>query len=811
MNDYVNRASTDSKMLQVAKIRKVSLATRTTSFHFYLAAFQVMLNRFLGLEDICLGIIDANRSDQSFLNTVGFMLDMLPLRFKLNKKERFENTLRNTRTKAYSALSHSGVPLETILNELQIPASSAITPLFQVLINYRMGALKAPNLGDTKMEFLDYEDAKAPFDLAISIDEKDDGTGMLTFSMQNYLYDKEGGELLLKTYIHLLEEFATEPLLRLHEVPLFEPSLIKSAIAAGTGPSVHGKWPESQTLSQRVDAWVAAQPSVTAVKDLNGISLTYLQMFKRINDVALAMQQKGVGVGSRIAVYCEPTTDTICCILAILRIGAAYVPLDVRNSVDRIGTVIAECSPQLILYHPATEDVVSRLEIGDAALINIASISASTDILVQDVSTASMLALILYTSGSTGKPKGIVLTNLNCSVHFASMAERMGFDHDVILQQSALGFDASIGQIFYALSTGGTIIMSSNRGDPLELAALIEKEKVSVTLIMISEMSALLEYGGEILSKCSSWRIAMCGGEAFTTNLLRKFRKLDLPGLKLYNAYGPTEGTIISSIGEVNYREDFDDDFKVPVGPPLPNYGVYVLDDDLHPVPIGWPGELCIAGPAIASGYLGQAELTASKFVPDVSIPRPGGSYQDWKIIYRTGDRARILNDGSFVFLGRIEGDFQVKLRGIRIELDDISNSIIQTSEGALVDAAVIVRGGANQFLVAYVVFSKSRGMQGDQTGYLRHLLRSLPLPIYMRPAVALPLDRLPFTARGKLDTKLLESLPLQQFVDSEQDSLTDMESRLKDVWLDVLSDVGTDLQITKQSDFFSVGGNSLQ
>ncbi|PKY00558.1 hypothetical protein P168DRAFT_260046 [Aspergillus campestris IBT 28561] len=811
--DYVYDVDTSL----VSKIKKASLAAKTTTFHFYLAAFMVLLNRFLETDDVCLGIIDANRSDKAFLNTVGFLLDMLPLRLKVNKKERFVHTLRNTKSKAYGALENSGVPLETILKELQIPTSSTSTPLFQVLMNYRMGALRAPQMGDAKMNFLDYEDAKAPFDLAISIDEKDDGTGMLTFSMQDYMYDREGAELLVKTYVHLLDTLATDSSQRLNEVPLFDETLVNQSMVAGTGPVTGFDWAQTETISQRVDAMTAEKPDGVAVKDLNGKARTYAETQARVHALSHSLQQAGVTPGSQVAVYCEPTVDTVASILAIHRVGAAYVPLDVRNSFERLQDVVRQCKPALILYHGATKLNLADVACDGHDVLDIDTVPQSASVHVPDASKLSDPAVILYTSGSTGKPKGIMLTHANLSIHFASISDALSLtDRDVVLQQSALGFDASLAQMFMALTNGGTLIHGSNRGDPIELAALIEREEVTLTLIMVSEMSALLQYGRDILSRCQSWRIALCGGEAFTINLLRKFRDLDLPNLDLYNAYGPTETTIMSSLGKVSYRRtDWEEGSVVPVGPPLPNYGVYVLDEYLQPCPLGWPGELCICGPGVAPGYVGLPELTASKFQRDQLRKPQGSSYEGWGDVYRTGDKARLLKDGSFVFLGRMDGDSQVKLRGIRIELNDISSSIIQTSNEAIVDATTIVKGTTSQLLVSFVVLSPAKitdleRSQSSASAYLRQLIRTLPLPVYMRPAIAVPLQRLPFTERGKLDVKALAAIPIEEDEETDNEELSDTEKALKQVWQDILSEQGLPLEIRRDSDFFSVGGNSL-
>jgi pseurotin A synthetase (hybrid polyketide synthase/nonribosomal peptide synthetase) len=803
----------DAKL--VSSIGKASLSAKTTSFHFYLSVFQVMISRFLDIDDVCIGAIDANRSEQAFLGTIGFLLDLLPIRLPLNKKERFSTTLANTRKKAHAALSNSGVPLESIVRELGVSTSSTHTPLFQVLINYRMGALRSPKLGDSPMSFLDYEDARAPFDLTLSIDEKDDGTGMLTFSMQDYLYDREGADIIVKTYIHLLHVLSENISLRVNEIPLYEQSLVKRGIDVGTGKVIDFKWPSTQTVVHRVDEWARTQPDAVAVKDLLGGVLTYRQMLARINTFAHAITNAGAEAGSSVAVFCEPTVDSICCIFAILRVGAAYTPLDVRNSQERIQAVIEECKPRVILYHSKTDNRLKALNTQGSTLVNIQLQTQASGDMFPNVSTPTAPALVLYTSGSTGKPKGINVSHYNLATQCTSIGERLGLGREVFLQQSALGFDASIAQIFYTLVFGGTIIMADNRMDPTELASIIEREQVTVTLFIISEMSSLLDHASPILSRCNKWRIAMCGGEAFAPSLIRKFGNLNLPGLALFNAYGPTEGTIISSIGDVLYQGvDFAENYIVPVGPPMPNYGVYILDEKSQPVPLGWPGELCIAGPGVTMGYVGQPELTAAKFLQD-KIPRSGGPYPGWNRIYKTGDRARVLRDGSALFLGRIDGDTQVKLRGIRIELDEVANSILRTSDGVLSNAVVRVRGDTNPILVAYVVFADQKGAAPipNTQAYLRHLIQSLPLPVYMRPAVAVPLESLPFTERGKLDTKALAAIPLAQFQEETNDEPQDLnptELKMKHAWEDVLSEVGTGLQIKKDSDFFSVGGNSL-
>ena len=531
----------------VAKIKKASSAAKTTNFHFYLSVLQVLLYRFLDIDDVCIGIADAGRNDQAFMDTIGFLLDSLPLRFNIKKNQTFSETLRNTRSKVYSALGHSGVPFDTMLKDLNVPGSATDSPLFQILVNYRMGALKQKTIGDVALDFLAYEDARHPFDFILSIDEMDDGAGALSLSMQEYLYNREGGDLLLETYIHLLEAFASNTAMQLDDCPLFNQKQMDSAITLGTGPKLSHDWPE--TLSLRVDSLVQQQPDAVAVKDITGNSMTYLQMFERTNAIALALQDAGATQGSHVAALFEPSADVICSLLAIMRIGAVYIPLDVRNSNERLNSVVAESKAAIVLCHSLTSERIRDLEVATANIVDISTVAAATKTVVVNKSTGSGLAFIMFTSGTTGKPKGIMLDHSGFLTHFVAISERLGLQpgKERVLQQSAFGYDASLWQIFSALSTGGTVVMSSNRGDMAELAALMLKGEITVCLLTPSEYSVLFQYGRESLAQCTSWRVAMCGGEAFATHLKGRFEGLHLPNLSLYNIYGPTEVSFSNS------------------------------------------------------------------------------------------------------------------------------------------------------------------------------------------------------------------------------------------------------------------------
>ncbi|KAI1080032.1 putative hybrid NRPS/PKS enzyme [Whalleya microplaca] len=801
----------------VAQIKKAARASRTTSFHFWLATFQAMLYRLLDVKKLCIGIVDANRSDQAFGNTIGFLLEILPVLFRVKPNQSFKELLTATRSKSYAALGRTGVPIEEILKACQVPASTTHTPLFQVVFNYRMGATRTPAIDGIDMRFHDYADAKTPYDLSVSVDEMDDGTGMLTFTTQSHLYDQEGTELLVNTYQHFLKEFSAEATRSVDQIPLFPSTHINKTIELGRGLDVQVKQAGADTLSQMIGTWIAKDPSALAVKDVNGRSMTYEEMSARANAIASALKAAGAKRGSYVCVLLDPTVDTICSILAILRIGAVYIPLDIRSSDERLMDIREELQASILLYHMNTAERAFRLSKSnkDGILLDLSNVPQVTYQKIADGSSLDDIAMVLYTSGSTGKPKGIPLRNRNVRTPIIGMTQRLSLGREVVLQQSGQGFDAAIFQIFIALANGGTIIMGDNRGDPADLATVIERERISFTLFIVSEQHALFKYGFDALKRSTNWRIALCGGEAVTTTLVDKFKSLNRPELRLVNAYGPTEASIISSCAEVPYSVVDFEDFRISVGPALANYGTYIVDHNCNPVPIGWPGELAICGPGVADGYLNRPDLTQAKFKADTISPhRNGPTKSDWARLYLTGDKGKMLQDGSVVILGRIDGDNQIKLRGMRIQLDDVARTLLESSNGIVADATVIVRGDdpASQILIAYVVLDNKAEVEDEQL-YLRDLVRCLPLPAYMRPALAVALDSLPYTDRGKLDVLALTRLPLPSLSlddEEQEDDLTEHETRMKRVWKDVLGEVGASMPIRRDSDFFSVGGNSL-
>ena len=568
-------------------------------------------------------------------------------------------------------------------------------------------------------------------------------------------------------------------------------------------------WPE--TLPHRIDQMSQERPDCLAVKDGFGNNLTYAQMKNRIEAVAKTLLNNNVSSGSRVAVLQQATSDWICSLLAIMRIGAIYAPLDLRNPLPRLAALMASCQPTAILSDDDTISRSSELNVPDAKIVNVSSIPMEPSTSVPNNARPDAVAAILYTSGSTGTPKGIMIKHSGLRNEMEGYTKTWKLEHETTLQQSAFTFDFSSDQIFTGLTTGGTVVVvpMSKRGDPLAITKLITEENITYTKATPSEYLQWLQYGSSNLKQATNWKAAFAGGEPLLRKVTEEFAQLNLPQLQLRNSYGPAEITISSTKMEIPYRQDLSHE-HIPCGFQLPNYTAYILDDQLKPVAAGIPGEIFICGAGVSHGYLHNKGLTEKQYIPN---PYASSEYttKGWTKMYRTGDIGRFRPDGALLFENRVDGDTQVKIRGLRIELGDIESNMVRASNGNLSEAVVSVRGTDSQFLVAHVVFAQQHDVINKEE-FLTDLLTRLSVPQYMIPVLAIPLDHLPLSNHSKVDRKAIKALPLPQR-DPEADTtagMTEKMALLKELWEDVLSTRELGFQIKAETSFFQVGGNSL-
>ncbi|RAQ54773.1 polyketide synthase [Aspergillus flavus] len=799
------------------RIRSQCRRHRVTPFHFSLAVLRILLARLTKTQDCCIGVADSNRLDPSNESTVGFLLNLLPLRFR-TLPDNFTDVLAGTRDACYAALTHSAMPFDKLLDELAVPRSNTHSPLFQALMDWQPRLGGEVKLGDITSSCTKMTVGRTIYDLTLLVTESARGDATIHFRTQKALYSKEGSEVLARSYINLLEAFMGDLDVQVHAPCIWHPSDLERAVEVGQGPTYKSQWPS--TVSRRIEEVSVSQPSNTiAVMDTKGRSFTYRGMMDRVHTLAFALRDVGVGPGSFVCVFQHPTAEWVCCMLAIWRLNAVYVPLDLRNPPSRLMTVIQDCQPTAIFCNDETDPNVRGLGCPGIALLNTSEICAygGLQLTVHDLSSPDGPAAVLYTSGSTGKPKGILLRHSSIRNQVEGYTRRWELGPEVVLQQGAMTFNHSLDQILTGLCTAGRVVVATRdiRGDPVSLTKLIGDEQITYTKATPAEYSMWLRYGSASLRTATNWRHAFGGGEHLTTTLSQGFQALELPNLSLYNSYGPGEITISSHKMKIDYKEPSvtpDDIF--PVGFSLPNYTTYVVDEAMQLVPPGVSGEILIGGAGPCLGYLHREALTAEKFI-ESHFASSEYTQSGWTRAYRTFDRGRLLSDGSLVIEGRLDGDTQVKIRGIRIELEDIENSIIQASDGKVLNAVVSIHGEDSQLLTAHVVIAPSTqgGAPSDLDGFLQQLRANLPLPQYMCPSVFIPVHDFPLTIHGKVDRKAIRAMPLPQAPTSNRpvEELSGTEAMLREIWAQVLESTSLDATaVGREDDFFMVGGNSV-
>jgi amino acid adenylation domain-containing protein len=787
-----------------------------TPFQFHLATLATFLARCLYIDDIAIGVVDANRMEAKDMGTIGYFPNMLPVRIQLKRTETFEKVAKRSSEAALAAMNHSYAPLDMVISSLGVSRSTDHHPLFQVAINYRKGSLNETQFGtDSKIQWDSAVPGGHPYDLLLDIAAAPEGT-RISLVTQRSLYDKSDGALLLNWYIRALEALSMNSNCEVGRCPFFNDTDVADAIELGQGSQIEIPW--GGKITDRIDKVAAEFSESLAVTDDHGQTLTYAQMIARTTQVRHTICRSPSG--SHIATLLDPIVDAVCSILAVLQLGLVWIPLDTRNHQQRLRAIVEESRPRVLLCDNATRQMAKNIAAG-IDNISIVSIDDLPPDLVNgsgdgkghgNASRGSDPAMIFYTSGSTGVPKGVVLTQEGLVNQINGTTATLCLRRETTLQHSPLGFDLMLDQIFLALCNGGTVIMASKseRGDPTELAKLMVRHGVTLTHFVPSEYIGLLNYGHGILKSSTTWRYALSGGEKLSKKLRRAFHKLGCPDLNLVNVYGPAEITLACARGVIPNAELNDlhsssrssDHLR-----PSPNYNLEIRDSDMNVLPIGFPGEICISGPGVGLGYLHRQEESSRKFIEYNNIRHPTVR------LYRSGDKGRLLHDGTLQVLGRLDGDSQVKIHGFRIELDEIANTIVHVSEGAIVNAAASLRSAkVSDYLAAFVVFDV--GFTGDRTLFLSELQSRLPLPSIMKPTAIIPIDRIPATTNGKTDRNAVDELVVPELTDrgsitTSIHQLGPWEQSVKEVWEEVLSTHEPDV-IEPSSDFFQVGGTSI-
>ncbi|KAI6762510.1 hypothetical protein HG530_008490 [Fusarium avenaceum] len=763
---------------QGASIKAAARNLGVTPFHIHLTALQAVLYDLTSSKDVCIGITDANKNDAAHMDTVGFFVNVLPIRLHSSASQTLADLASNAKAKADNALAHSQIPFDVLLDELKLPRSTAHSPLFQVVLNYKMGSTQKVPLADCQAQLVAFKDADNPYDLTFDIEVYNDGSTSVSIKTQQYLYTQSELEFAMDTYVNVLNLFSEHRTQTLGQLCKPTTGQIQKALSLGKGEQIPS--PRLETLSHYFEDWVNKQPETTALRTDDGKVISYLQLNALVSQIAVRLVDMGVEQGSRVCVYCEPSLYIFAILMAIAKSGGVYVPLDTQNPIKRLQLIVDDCQPEVLLIDDSTKDMAPELKT-TTKFVNVYGMKPGLLDAPQFENRArgTGMGYIYYTSGTTGVPQGVALTHATLVHHIDGLIHFYNLGRGRMLQQAPLGFDMSLTQMSIIAVLGGSLIVASSetRKDPMQIAQL-----------MVAE------------SKCVDWEFALLSGEAFRAHVPLEFKRLNLKNLQLYNGYGPTEITINSSSGLDELGDSAPHGTRNPsIGFTLPNYSTYIVDEDMQ---------------LVRPGMAGEENLTKARFIPN-PFASPDYVACGWTRMYRTGDKARFLPDGRIVFLGRIAGDSQIKLRGFRIELEDIANTIVKAADGIISEAAVSLREGVSgdgdsAYLVAFAIISQTN-RPSDVKAYLKQLLKDLSLPRYMIPARIVPIDRLPMNASGKLDQYALDALSVPLETDTSGETLTETQDRLKLEWLKVLPPVGADATIGPDTDFFSAGGNSLR
>jgi amino acid adenylation domain-containing protein/non-ribosomal peptide synthase protein (TIGR01720 family) len=676
----------------------ISKNEHCTLFMILLAAFQALLHRYSGQVDIVVGTPVANRNRLEVEELIGHFVNSLVLRSDLSGDPTFRELLARVRNTAVDAYSHQDLPFEKLVHELKPERGAGHNPFFQVHIQL----LAAPGddldpdapTDDLQGESLDSEAGTAKFDLALDLWEYPDGIEA-NFEYSTDLFREETIARMAGHFRALLEGIAADPDRRLSELPLLtrreHMQLVHNWNNTGT------ERPLSECLHQLFESQVDRTPEAVAV-EFRGERFTYDVLNRRANQLARHLRTLGAGPETIIAIRVERSLAMIVGLLGILKAGAAYLPLDPAEPGERLRYMLQESRAALILTQqalvPYSEPPGLQQLILDENLENFAHYDDTN--LSIDVS-ATNLAYVIYTSGSTGHPKGVMIESRSVCNHMRWMQATIPLTStDRILLKYPFNFDASICEIFGSLVAGATLIIpeASEHWDISQFVVSLMEENVTAIDLVPSMLEALLDDGG--ISACRRLRRVTSGGEPLTAKLRdRFFEQMDA---ELHNIYGPTEGTIGVAHHICRRGEPAE---TVPIGTPGENMQVYLLDAHSNLVPVGVPGELCIGGVGVARGYLNQPQLTAERFIPDPFSAVPDAC------IYKTGDLARYLPDGSIDYLGRL--DDQIKVRGYRLEPGEIEKAILQ--HGTVRNCVVLPIGGesgGHKRLAAWIVPERS-------------------------------------------------------------------------------------------------------
>ncbi len=772
----------------VVSLKSFSRQERVSTYMTCLAGYAALLSRYTGQKDVIIGGLSAGRRRSEVEGVFGYFVNPLALRIDLSGNPTFRELTHQVRNTVLDALANEEIPFENVVEALQLKPDPSRNPLFQIIVSQQPKLAMVGSGWELVTE--EVSNGGSKLDVTIVLDERSDGiSGPITYNPD--LFSPSTIVQMVDHWRTVLRGAFTDPDRHISELPLLT-QFERQQILVDWNRTEVG-YPKDQCLHELVDTQAKRTPAAVALI-FEGQRVTYLELNTRSNKLADYLRRLGVGPEIPVGLYLEPCFEAIVGLLGTLKAGGTCLALDPAYPKDRVAFMLAETQAPVLL---TKANLAAELPLNSARVICLDSeppvgSTSEAPIPVRPVGPDN-LAYIVYTSGSVGRPNGVQITHHSL---VNSTLARCSYYRDPVrsfLLVSSFAFDSSLAGIFWTLSTGGALVLTADqaRRDPALLVDLIIQNRISHILCVPSLYRQLLDQANLVRGSCLA--VAIVAGEECSRELVDRHYRL-LPQTVLFNEYGPTEGTVWSSV----YRCDPQTGSKdIPIGRPIENTRLYVLDEGLQPMPVGVPGELHIAGAGIARGYLNRPGLNEVKF-----IANPFGDKPEDGRLYKSGDLVRYLPDGNLVYLGRV--DHQVKIRGFRVEIGEIETTL-RACPGVRT-AVVTVRedSSGDKRLVAYVEPEPEKELTADR---LRAELK-LRLPQYMVPTNFVLLKALPLSPNGKIDRR---ALPAPEQSDRARDPEylapgDDWELRLTNIWEEILGirNIGI------KHNLFDLGAHSL-
>ncbi len=773
-----------SQQLSTA-LRMLSYKERGSLYMTLITAFSTLLHRYTGQSDIAIGTVSAGRTQESQA-VIGFFTNTLVLRTNLADNPSFHEAFRQVREVVFDALDAQDVPFELIVKEVQPNRALNANPFFQVMLAFQP-SLPALIPGWEPIA-MNIETGASKFDLTLNVEDFSESI-LCSFEYRTDLFDASTIARMANHFQTLLEAIVDNTDSSLAALPLLTEPERHQLLVEWNETAV--AYPTNLCLHFMIEDQVERTPDSVAVI-FEREHLTYRELDRKANSLAHFLQQRGVGPDVLVGVCMERSLEMVISLLAILKAGGAYVPLDPTYPPDRLAYMLQDAQMPLLLTQERFKAALTGTQIVcvDTEWSTIAQ--QPTDRPVSDVQPHN-LAYMIYTSGSTGKPKGALNTHKGICNRLLWMQDAYSLQiGEGVMQKTPFSFDVSVWEFFWPLMVEARLVVARPEGhrDTAYLAQLIEEQHITTMHFVPSMLRLFLEERN--VERCQSLKRVICSGEALPFEVQQHFFER-LPATELHNLYGPTEAAV-----DVTYWQCERNGTRriVPIGRPIANTDLYILDAFLNPVPIGVPGELYIGGTGLGRGYFHRPELTAERF-----IPHPFSNRADARL-YKTGDLVRYLSDGNIEYLGRL--DHQVKINGVRIELGEIEAAL--DSHPAVREVVVVAQesAGGNKTLVAYVSLHQE---QTASVGELRDYIKA-QLPVHMVPSAFMLLPALPLLPNGKINRNALPELGASEIMkESSFVAPTSMvQQQLILLWEELLEA----RPIGIQDNFFHLGGHSL-